>query len=157
MARLGKPPRSGRPVLGDGGSQVDPTKSRRIEAPTPVEAPLPPAEEHSGRGQQTLPQLELLGDEALGPAQLQDRPAWFVARHLMVLLARTRGDREAALSRVSELVCGLNDPLFAKRVLFTMAEAGRIVAELDSRALATGRRIGPGLATEVLDAEPPDA
>ena len=42
-------------------------------------------------------------------------------------------------------------PWLLKRMDRSCAEAGRLVAELDRRALATGRPIGPKLASEILE------
>ena len=43
-------------------------------------------------------------------------------------------------------------PWLLKRMDRSFAEAGRLVAALDDRALATGRPLGPKLAGELLDA-----
>ncbi|SDL27998.1 chromosomal replication initiator DnaA [Aliiruegeria lutimaris] len=63
---------------------------------------------------------------------------------LQALLYKLFNDRQ--ITPQSRLV-----PWLVKRMDRSFAEAGRIVAELDSRALATGRPIGPKLAAELLE------
>jgi hypothetical protein len=74
----------------------------------------------------------LLGDGRIGAddvtsEELASMGSLVAARHLMVLLAKKRSDRGAALAEVGELLIGLDDPLVVRRLLLELPDAGRIV------------------------------
>lgn len=69
-----------------------------------------------------------LGDPSVTPDELMAMGSLVRARHIMTLLARRRGqiERDAIIREAGDLLLAL-DPAEAKRLLFTIAEAGRIV------------------------------
>lgn len=69
-----------------------------------------------------------VGDPTVTPDALMAMGSLVRARHLMTLLARRRNEiaRDAVVAEVGDLLLAL-DPEEARRLLFTMTEAGRIV------------------------------
>lgn len=70
-----------------------------------------------------------LGDPSVTPEELRRMGSLIAGRHLMTLLARRRGDtsRAEVIREVAELLLGMDDGPWARRLLLQMAECGRIV------------------------------
>lgn len=70
-----------------------------------------------------------IGDESVTAKELSEMGSLVAARHLMVLLAKNRGqkDREAVLAQVGNLLIELERPELVRRLLLEMPDAGRII------------------------------
>lgn len=70
-----------------------------------------------------------LGDPSVSSAELRAMGSLVAGRHLMTLLARRRAQTERAevIKEVGELLLGMDDGPWTRRLLLQMAEAGRIV------------------------------
>lgn len=70
-----------------------------------------------------------LGRDGVTPAELKSMGSLVAGRHILTLLARRRNDpdRPGLIREVADLVLGLEDPPYARRLLLELIDAGRIV------------------------------
>ncbi|MBK6683497.1 MAG: hypothetical protein IPG45_03420 [Deltaproteobacteria bacterium] len=70
-----------------------------------------------------------LGRDGVTPAELKLMGSLVAGRHILTLLARRRNDpdRPGLIKEVADLVMGLEDPPFARRLLLELIDTGRIV------------------------------
>jgi hypothetical protein len=97
----------------------------------PHRAPEPDARERRDRSEaeEQLLAEGRLGDPSVTAAELRGMGSLVAGRHLMTLLARRRQEvaRAEVIREVAELLLGMDDGPWARRLLLQMAEAGRIV------------------------------
>jgi len=104
-----------------------------VRVPVPY-APLQPGPDARQERERKDAEGQLLGEGRIGdpdvtPAELRAMGSLVAGRHLMTLLARRRAeaDRAEVIREVAELLLGMEDGPWARRLLLQMAEAGRIV------------------------------
>lgn len=143
--------------------RTPPTAPRPAEPPlapkipfAPHRAPEPDARERRDQheAEEQLLAQGRLGDPELTSAELRAMGSLVAGRHLMTLLARRRREVERAevIREVAELLLGMEDGPWARRLLLQMADAGRIVdiyplevmAYLVERHPGSVERCGPG-------------
>ncbi|MCK6551068.1 hypothetical protein L6R52_34855, partial [Myxococcota bacterium] len=107
-------------VLGRGVERVVPNLLKRIPD-------APEDRRKKDRAQATLLGEGRIGADDVTSEELASMGSLVAARHLMVLLAKRRADRDAALAHVGALLIGLDDPILVRRLLLELPDAGRIV------------------------------
>ena len=90
----------------------------------------------------------LIGDESLDAQGVGGMSVLHAAEHVMILLSRKRAkhERDEALAVVGDLILGLEQPAFAKKVLLGLGEVGRIVDIYPLEVLAYVMARRPALA-----------
>lgn len=135
------PERPAAPAAVDDVSSVPPLGPR---VPPPAAAPAQPDEGHRQRPRAPF-DAERVGDPSIAAAELRRMGNVLATQHLFILLARGGDDRGATIDRIADLLVGLDDGPYARRLLLQVGEAGRVVDIYPLEVMARIMERAPGL------------
>lgn len=112
---------------GGDGARPEGLERPRPRDPGAAISDSPEDRQRKQRSQATLLGEGRIGDDTVTAPELAAMGSSVAARHLMVLLAKKRADRSAALASVGDLLLELGQPTLVRRLLMELPDAGRIV------------------------------